>query len=132
MMPTEPAALEGSGAWADEERVTNAETGGQKGRKIERHDLIPAAPLRALAEHFGRGAEKYADRNWELGTAWSLNYAAMQRHALAFWGGEDIDPETGSHHLTAVAWHAFALVEFASTHPELDDRPSGPGHEGRG
>lgn len=108
-----------------EVRVTNATTGGQKGQKLARFDLVPVGPLTALAEHYGRGAAKYEDRNWEKGTDWSLNYAAMLRHATQWWGGEDVDPETGSHHLAAVAWHAFALLEFASTHPELDDRPDG-------
>lgn len=104
-----------------EVRVTSA-TGGQKGSKLARFDLIPTGPLTALAEHYGRGAEKYADNNWRLGTDWHLNYAALQRHANAFWGGEDIDAETGSKHITAVAWHAFALAEFMETHPELDTR----------
>jgi len=105
-----------------EVRVTGA-TGGQKGSKLARFDLIPAGPLTALAEHYGKGAAKYADRNWELGTEWHLNFAALMRHAWAFWGGEDLDPETGSAHMTAVAWHAFALAHFMVAHPELDTRP---------
>ena len=108
---------------ADETRVTNATTGGMKGSKLARFDLIPAGPLKALAEHYGKGAQKYASRNWELGTDWSLNFAALMRHAWAFWGGEDVDEETGSLHVTAVAWHAFALAQFMDTKPELDDRP---------
>lgn len=106
----------------DEVRVIDPDTGGAKGSKLARFDLIPPGPLYALAEHYGRGAEKYDARNWERGTAWSLNFAALQRHAWAFWSGEDIDPDTGSPHLVAVAWHAFALLEFARTHPEKDDR----------
>jgi hypothetical protein len=63
------------------------------------------------------------DRNWELGTNWSLNFAALQRHAWQWWNGEDLDEETQSNHLAAVAWHALVLLEFSDTHPELDDRP---------
>jgi hypothetical protein len=96
--------------------------GASKGAKLARYDLIPVEPLRLLAEHFGRGAAKYSERNYERGYAWSLSYAALQRHANQFWGGEDLDPETGSPHLIAVAWHALALVEFMRTHPEKDDR----------
>lgn len=113
----------------------NAATGGAKGVKLERFDLIPVYPLTALARHFGVGARKYADRNWEKGYEWSKSYAAMQRHANLFWGGENYDhhkpecPEgcvehTGSHHLTAVAWHAMALLEMTRTHPDLDNRPN--------
>ncbi len=106
-----------------EVRVVNEATGGEKGQKLARFDLIPAHPLWLLAEHYGRGARKYADRNWERGYDWSLSFQAMQRHAWLYWQGEDIDPETGSPHLVAVAWHAFALLEYARTHPDLDNRP---------
>lgn len=107
-----------------EQRIVNATTGGEKGQKLARFDLIPVGPLTQVATHYGVGAEKYADRNWERGVDWSLNYAAMQRHANAFWSGEDRDPETGTPHLAAVVFHAFALMEYAATHPELDDRPT--------
>lgn len=106
-----------------EVRVTDPTTGGEKGSKLARFDLLPATPLWMLAEHYGRGASKYADRNWERGYKWSLSFAALQRHAWAFWNGEDTDPETGSPHILAVAWHALALAEFMRTHPEMDDRP---------
>lgn len=110
-------------AGAGETRVTNATTGGEKGSKLARYDLLPAEPLRQVAEHYGRGAAKYADRNWERGYDWSLSFAALQRHAWQFWGGEDLDPETRSHHMAAVVFHALALMEFSAAHPELDDRP---------
>ena len=105
-----------------EVRVTSS-TGGEKGQKLARYDLLPAGPLRAVAELYGKGSEKYADRNWELGYDWSLSFAALNRHLWLFWQGEDIDPETGLPHLAAVAWHALALMEFSVKHPEFDDRP---------
>lgn len=108
---------------SSEVRIKNPATGGEKGQKLARFDLIPADALTALAEHFGKGAKKYDDRNWELGTDWSLNFAAAQRHMWQWWDGEDMDDETGSSHLIAAAWHMMALAHFAKTHPELDDRP---------
>jgi hypothetical protein len=107
---------------SDETRVVDPDTGGEKGMKLERYDLIPVGPLEDVARHYGRGAAKYADRNWERGYFWSLSFAAMMRHAWAFWRGEDSDEETGSPHLAAVVFHAFALMEFSKTHPEKDDR----------
>lgn len=107
------------------ERVLSIDptTGGAKGVKSERHDLIPMGPLKEVAERYGLGIkEGYGERNWELGYKWSLSYAALQRHLTAFWQGEDEDPGTGSSHLAAVVFHAFALMEFQKTHPELDDR----------
>lgn len=109
---------------AGETIETNPLTGGQKAGNLERHGLIPIEPLRALAFHYGRGALKYAADNWRRGYLWSKSYDALQRHATAFWGGEDIDEETGSHHLIAVAWHAFTLYWFTVFRPNLDDRPT--------
>jgi len=106
-----------------EVRITNPLTGGQKGSKLQRFDLLPVEALTQVAEHYGRGAAKYADNQWRKGYDWSLSYAAMQRHANAFWGGEDIDAETGSPHMAAVAWHALTLLTFAIEHPGLDNRP---------
>lgn len=105
-----------------EVRVVNETTGGAKGSKLARFDLIPAAALELLAEHYGRGSQKYEDRNWEKGYDWGLSFAALNRHLWAFWGGEDIDAETGSPHLVAVAWHAFTLLTFLERFPELDTR----------
>lgn len=107
----------------DEIRTVSS-TGGEKGVKLARFDLIPALPLRQVAEHYGKGAEKYEARNWERGYEWSKSFGALMRHAWQFWDGEDIDEETGSHHATAVVFHALALLEFTSTHPEFDDRPA--------
>jgi hypothetical protein len=106
-----------------EKRVVNAKTGAEKGQKLARFNLIPADALWALAEHFGKGAEKYAPRNWELGTDWSLNFDAAQRHMWQWQSGYNVDEETGSSHLIAAAWHMLVLFHFATTHPELDDRP---------
>lgn len=66
-------------------------TGGQKGTKMERHDLIPIGPLQELAVHFGRGARKYDEHQWRVGYEWSKSYSAMQRHLAAFWKGLDYD-----------------------------------------
>lgn len=110
---------------SDNETIhTDPDSGGMKAGNLERHGLIPVEPLRELARHYGRGARKYADDNWRLGYDWHLSYDALQRHASAFWGGEDIDEETGSHHLTAVAWHAFTLYWFSLHRKDKDDRPN--------
>ena len=129
---------------------TTSSTGGQKGVKLQRFDLIPVGPLKELAEHYGVGASKYANHQWRKGYEWSKSYAALMRHLTAFWAGFDYDvcsndPEgcqhvddkgepftalredacfnhTGSHHMAAVAWHAFCLLEFKDEHPDHDDR----------
>lgn len=106
-----------------ETRVIDTETNAAKGQKLERYDLIPVNPLAEVARHFGVGAEKYEHRNWERGYSWSLSYAALQRHANQFWGGESFDSESGTHHLAAVVFHALALMEYEQTNKPKDDRP---------
>lgn len=95
-----------------EVRVTDPTTGGQKGQKLDRYDLIPPEAEQALAHHYGVGCAKYEDRNWERGYRWSLSVGALRRHLGQWLLGESYDVETGSHHLIAVAWHAFALFIF--------------------
>lgn len=105
----------------NEVRMVDAATGGEKCSKKARFDLIPPQPLWALAEHYGVGAEKYADRNWEKGYRWGLSMAALERHLYLWKMGERIDKETGSNHLTAVIWHAIALYEFERRGLGTDD-----------
>ena len=106
-----------------ETRTTNTLTGGEKGRKLAEYALIPPGPLADVAKVYGMGAKKYAPRNWEQGYDWSLSFSALQRHAWLHWSGEDLDPESGLPHLAHVVFHCFSMLEWASTHPELDDRP---------
>lgn len=115
------AAFAGGGP--HEVRIVDPATGGEKGSKLARFDLIPGDALEEVAKHFGRGALKYADRNWEQGYAWHLSFAALNRHLWAWWQGEDTDAETGSLHTVAVAWHALALLAFQLRDAGTDDRP---------
>ncbi len=105
-----------------EVRVTDPDTGGQKGIKQERFDLIPVEPLEDLARVYGYGATKYDDHNWRKGYSWSLSFGAMMRHAWAFWRGEDLDPESGLPHMAHVAWHCMTLLWFSQYRKEKDDR----------
>ena len=106
-----------------DEIATDPTTGGQKGIKLARFALLPYDALWKIAEHYGKGAKKYEDRNWERGYKWSLSADALQRHFAAWWQGEDYDPETGSLHIVAVAWHALCLITFQLRGLGTDDRP---------
>lgn len=101
---------------------TVSSTGGEKGVKEERYDLLPWEALAKVARHYGVGAQKYAAHNWRRGYEWSKSYAALMRHLTAFWSGEDIDEETGSPHMAAVVFHALALLTFMDEQPDFDDR----------
>jgi hypothetical protein len=97
-------------------------TGGEKGSKLARFDLLPVEALTTVAQLYGRGANKYAAHNWRRGYDWSLSFAALQRHATQFWAGEDNDEEMGLPHMAAVVFHALALLTFMTEQRQFDDR----------
>jgi hypothetical protein len=116
--PTQPYPVE----WETKEVRTVSSTGGEKGVKPQRYDLIPIEPLNKLAELYGAGAAKYSSHNWRRGYEWSNSYAAAQRHMTQFWNGEDIDPEMGTPHVINAVFHMFALAQFMQDFPNFDDR----------
>ena len=79
-----------------------------------RYDLIPAGPLKRLADLMARGAEKYDDNNWTKGMPSSRFLASLLRHVEAYrLGDRDED------HLAAAVFNAFAVMYFEGT--EWDD-----------
>ena len=109
---------------AKNERLGLAKTEGVKfdSGKL-RMELLPPDALEALARILTDGAEKYGARNWEKGMAWSRPYAALQRHLLAWWGGQDVDPESGHPHLWHVLTNAVFLTSYQIREIGEDDRP---------
>lgn len=90
--------------------------------KVPLH-LVPPSAMYALGEVLGKGAQKYADRNWERGFNYSIPYACCMRHILSWWKGEDLDAETGLNHLKHALANIAMLIELLETYPEGDDRP---------
>lgn len=97
---------------ADEVRVTDPLTGGQKGVKLERFDLLPWAALEQVARVYGYGATKYEPDNWRKGYSWRLNLGALVRHISRFACGEWLDIESGLPHLAHAIWHCLTLITF--------------------
>lgn len=107
-----------------EQRITDPVTGGQKGSKPERFDLLPWDALEEVARLYGRGADKYEDRNWEKGYGFHLSMAALMRHLVKFWQHrKDYDDETKCHHLASVVFHALTMLTFVLRGIGTDDRP---------
>lgn len=108
-----------------EETRTVSATGGEKGVKPERYDLIPREATDALARVYAFGATKYADHNWRRGYEWSKSYAAAMRHLTAFWSGETYDSESGLPHIGHAMFHLAALSTWLEQDGEggqFDDR----------
>jgi hypothetical protein len=110
----------GKGNW------TNMMNPRQEGLKYDdnkpRVDLLDSSWLEGVGNVLGFGARKYAAHNWRSGIAVLRNVGAALRHIYAFLRREDVDPESGLHHLL----HASCCLMFAYwtvvNKPELDDR----------
>lgn len=123
--PLEPIRIVKEGRKVPEEtRVTSA-TGGQKGKKDEELGAVDPTALRILARVAAFGGKKYERSNYLKGYDWSLSFDALQRHALAFWEGEDLDPESGLPHTAHMSWHSLALTSFLARGIGTDDRFKG-------
>jgi hypothetical protein len=91
--------------------------------------LLWWGPLKVAVRVMMRGAKKYAPRNWEKGMPYTEGWDSLMRHSIAWWEGEDLDPESGEHHLGHTLCSAAFLL-FYELNPALkarfDDRPKLP------
>jgi hypothetical protein len=70
------------------------------------------------------GALKYGRHNYrKSGVRASVYYDAMMRHMIAFWEGEDIDPESGLSHVTKAMTCLAVLRDSQIQGNWVDDRP---------
>lgn len=101
-------------------------TGGAKadGSKLPM-GLLPTKALRAISAVLQFGQRKYDAHNWRKGLEWQRVIDASYRHLTAFNDGEDNDPETGLSHLAHLGCCVLFLLEYQTTHPELDNRYKG-------
>lgn len=89
-----------------------------------RIDLISPFALRRLGDWLRRGAEKYAERNWEKGMPVSRCVASLCRHVEALKAGD-----ANEDHAAAVMFNAMAIIHYREMidrgvlPAELDDMP---------
>ena len=70
------------------------------------------------------GARKYGRHNYRvMGVRGSVYYDAAKRHLDAWWEGEDIDPDSGLHHLAKALGCLFVLRDSMLMENWVDDRP---------
>ena len=87
-----------------------------------RPSLIPPEAIRALAEGFTYGTQKYDDHNWRKGTKWSVYYDALQRHLLAWSEGEENASDSHLSHLGHALCCLAILVTYSKKNIGIDDR----------
>lgn len=100
------------------------ETGSKRDTRVSkgRYDLLPVAAIRRLAELLERGADKYGDRNWQLGQPLSRFVDSGLRHAFQVADGED-DEDHAAAVLFNFAAYIYTLekINLGELPPELDD-----------
>lgn len=70
------------------------------------------------------GACKYGRHNFrEVGVRGSVYYDAAMRHLMAWWEGEDIDPDSGMNHIIKVMSCLSVLRDSMIQENWVDDRP---------
>lgn len=95
----------------------------KNGGKVMFHQ-IPLHLLGGVARVLMGGMQKYAPLNWAKGMDWSVSYDCALRHLFKWWyAREDLDPESGEHHLDHVMCNLLFLKHYLTYYPEGDDRP---------
>lgn len=70
------------------------------------------------------GAAKYGRHNYrETGAQASVYYDATMRHLMAWWEGEDVDPDSGMSHITKAIASLTVLRDTMIRGNFSDDRP---------
>lgn len=73
------------------------------------------------------GACKYGRHNYRvIGVRSSVYYDATMRHIGAWWEGQDIDPDSGIHHISKAIASLFVLRDAMIQGKCFDDRPPSP------
>lgn len=85
--------------------------------------IMDAGVFEEVAHVFTMGAKKYAPMNWMKGASWLETLGSLLRHYRKFRIGEDLDDESGLHHLAHAIVNAIFLYKFYSLAPWYDDRP---------
>lgn len=108
-----------------------------------RYDLVHAWSHLQMVNVLTKGANKYAERNWEKGMAWTKVIASLKRHVAAIERGEDYDYDnncdgcrkstiggewhctnhTGELHAALIQCNAHFLTAYYKIYPQGDDRP---------
>ena len=87
-----------------------------------RWSLVHFESLESLVKVLDFGSKKYDDHNWMRGMPITEVLESLLRHAFAYLGGEDDDPESGESHLGHIMCNTMFLEYISKHKPEFDDR----------
>jgi hypothetical protein len=85
---------------------------------------VSAVVLAEIGVAMAEGAAKYGRHNYRaVGVRSSVYYDATMRHLMAWWEGEDIDPESGMSHIVKAITSLVVLRDAQLFGMATDDRP---------
>lgn len=85
---------------------------------------IPTGPLYEVGAAMLDGSAKYGRHNWRVvGVRSSVYYDAALRHLMKWWEGEEIDQDSGCHHLAHAVACCLIVRDAANLGQLSDDRP---------
>ena len=106
-------------------RTIEDEIAAKRGENKPRVSLVPSSLIYAVARQMEYGAGKHGLHDWKKGLPWTERIDSALRHLLDFkerrWKN-DIDPDSRLKVLWGAATQIAMLIEYETTHPELDDR----------
>jgi len=92
--------------------------GAKDDEKKLRWSLLPIDAVRQVVEVQEYGAQKYTADGWRsVPEANRRYYDAAQRHLVAWWLGEEKDPESGLSHLAHAACNVLFLLALKAKSP---------------
>lgn len=92
-------------------------------RKVPIH-CVSCAVIMEIGLGMMEGGRKYGTHNYrEMGVLASVYYDAAMRHLMAYWEGEDIDFDSGLHHVTKAMSCLSVLRDSQLMGNCKDDRP---------
>jgi hypothetical protein len=85
---------------------------------------VPANVLAEIGVAMLEGSVKYGRHNYRVaGIRSSVYYDGLMRHMMAWWEGEDIDPDSGMNHITKALSCLVVLRDAQMQGMCTDDRP---------
>lgn len=86
--------------------------------------VLPCPVLYEIAAGCLEGAFKYRRHNYRVAKIQaSVYYDAAMRHLMAYWEGEDIDPDSGINHISKAMACLFVFRDAMMNDMVDDDRP---------
>lgn len=94
------------------------------GRQKLQFQYIPLEVLKEIAAGMAEGADKYGAYNWrDTKIEMSDYYDSTLRHVTSWFEGEDLDPDTGVHHLSKAITGLIVVRDAILQGAIVDDRP---------